>query len=334
MLWQIFGLISFLILSLFCFTIPGLFLVVKSKIEVNDWEKIVLGTTLGLVIFTLISYIFFVLNLIILIIPAILIIDFFSLREIKKHNIVLKFFPKNYLIIFLTTFIIGIIFQLLVIAPSGINISGDLLFWSSHAHDASWHIGLMNQLVHGWPLKNPIFAGERVVNYHFFSDIAPSFFSYFFKFSSLDLYFRLFPLLYSLLYASAAYIIGKRLTKSFWGGFWSLIFADFAGSFGFIVTYFRNGTVGGESLFWSSQAQSAIGNPPQINAMILMLVFFILFMLYFENKNKYTLFSLFLISGSMVVFKVYAGIALLGGLSICGLWQLIKDHDPECLCYF
>lgn len=219
--------------------------------------------------------------------------------------------------------------QLLVISPSGIEIKGDILFWSSHAHDGSWHIGIMSQMEKGWPIQNPAFAGERLVNYHFFSDIAPMYFNYLFKLPFLDLYFRFLPLFYAIIFGSLAYLLGKRITNSFWGGFWSFIFADFAGSFGFIVTFLKNRVIGGENLFWSSQPQSTIGNPPQISALILIFAFLYFFGIYLEKRTKFIFLSLILLGGSLIVFKVYAGIALLGGVAVCGFWQLLKEKKFE-----
>ena len=322
-------LIFFVLLILACFTASGIFLLEQFKTKLSFWEKLILGTTLGWVIFTFIGYILLVLNLKFLILAIYSIIFIFYLKKFNLAKYEITVLPKKLLIIFIPIFIAGIIMQLLIISPSGIEINGEVLFWSSHAHDGSWHIALMNQMEKGWPIQNPAFAGEKLVNYHFFSDIAPMYLSYLFKLPLLDLYFRFLPLFYAIIFGSLAYLLGKKITKSFWGGFWSLIFADFAGSFGYIVTFLKDRVIGGEAIFWSAQPQSTIGNPPQISAIILILAFFYLFSIYLENKSKHIFLILVLIAGSLIVFKVYAGIALLGGLAVCGIWQIIKDKKIE-----
>lgn len=321
--------IYFLFLSLIFFTVPGSALLEKSQIKLSIWEKIILGTILGWVTFTLLGYIFLVLNLKFLVLPFYLVIIYISFKIPQFYQTKINLLPKKLLTLFIPIFITGIITQLLIIAPSGIKINGDILFWSSHAHDASWHIALMSQMEKGWPIQNPAFAGERLVNYHFFSDITPMYFHYLFKLPFLDLYFRFLPFLYAVTFGSLAYLLGKKLTGSFWGGFWSFIFADFAGSFGYILTFLKNQTIGGESIFWSSQPQSTIGNPPQISALILLLAFFYLFSIYLERRSKYLFLVLSLLGGSLITFKVYAGIALLGSLAICGFWQIIKEKKIE-----
>lgn len=322
-------LIFFLFLSVACFTIPGQALLEKSQVKLFFWEKLILGTVLGWVIFTLLGYSLLILNLKFLMIAIYTLILFLSLRMrlFSKQRITVQ--SKKLLVFFAPIFILGIIMQFLIISPSGLEINGNILFWSSHAHDASWHIALMSQMEKGWPIQNPAFAGERLVNYHFFSDIAPMYFNYLFRLPFLDLYFRFFPLVYVFIFGSLAFLLGQRLTKSFWGGFWSFIFADFAGSFGFIVTFLKDRTIGGESLFWSSQPQSTIGNPPQISALILFLAFIYLFSIYLEKRSKTIFLFLILFAGTLMSFKVYAGIALLGSLAVCGTWQIIKEKKVE-----
>lgn len=317
--------IVFIFVCLSCFTIPGTALLKKSPFKFSLWTKIILSTVLGWIIFTLLGYILLILNLKIFILLVYAIIIFVSLKALRPSKLTIKR-PNKLTLFLIPVFVTGVIMQLLIISPSGLEVNGDLLFWSSHAHDGSWHIALMNQMEKGWPIQNPAFAGERLVNYHFFSDIAPMYFNYLLKLPSLDLYFRFFPLFYSVIFGSLAFLFGRKLTGSFWGGFWSFIFADFAGSFGYILTFLKDRTIGGESIFWSSQPQSTIGNPPQISALILLLAFFYFFSIYLEKRSKVIFLSLLLIGGTLITFKVYAGIALLGGLGVCGLWQTIRER--------
>lgn len=322
-------LIFFILLFFACFTIPGIFFFERSQTKLSFWEKIILGTVLGWVIFTLLGYILLILNLKFLMIVILAILIFLYLRASRFSTYRFTMLPKKLLALFIPIFTLGVILQLLVISPSGLNINGDILFWSSHAHDASWHIALMNQMENGWPIQNPAFAGERLVNYHFFSDIAPMYFNYLFKLPFLDLYFRFMPLFHAVIFGFLAYLLGKRVTQSFWGGFWSFVFTDLSGSFGYIVTFLKDRVIGGEAIFWSAQPQSTIGNPPQMSAIILILTFLYLFSIYLERRNRLIFIFLILFAGSLIVFKVYAGIALLGGLAILGFWQLLKERKFE-----
>ncbi len=324
-------LVSFLLLVGICFTLPGAYLLEKTKSIFNSWEKIILGTVIGLILFSLLSYLLQVIKIHFLLLPLIFAM---ALLEVRKLPLLLQkiTFPSiNKLILLLVIFVIGVLGQLLIISPSGINLKGNLVFWSSHGHDGLWHISLMQEYQKGYPLQNPVFAGERVVNYHFFSDIAPADFSEFFKFSNLDLYFRFFPLVYSILLGGLALLLGTRLGKSLNSGIWALFLTLFAGSFGYIVTYIQNKTIGGETVFWASQPQSSIGNPPQIVAFIIVLAFLYLFNFFVFKPEKVLFFICMLLAGSLAVFKIYGGVVLLTSLSLVGLWQLIRERRSHIL---
>lgn len=315
------------------FFLPGMFLLIKAKLKLPFWERLFLGGVVGLVLLTLISYICIVLNIFYFSAIPVILIDIFALKQIRKITEGFQFQINKQLLILLVVFILGIIGQLLVISPSGKLNNGDLVFWSSHAHDSSWHIALMEEFKKGYPLQNPALAGERLVNYHFFSDIAPSVFSSFFL-SKWDLYFRFFPLFYSAELGAMAFIFGRKFGKSFSAGVWSSIFAYFSGSFGFIVTLMQNHQIAGESIFGSSQIQSSIGNPPQVVSLILVLTFFYLFSLFITHRNKTLTFLCILLAGTLIVFKVYAGVVVLAGLAIAAACQLIKERKAYILSLF
>src|SRR3990172_7738667 len=107
----------------FVFSIPGIFFLSRSPYKLTKGEYLVFGTSIGFVLFTLFSY-------------------FLTLNSLLT----------------LLVFIIGITGQLAIIAPSGIKVDGNILFWSSHGHDGMWHIALMETIKKGWPFENPIFA--------------------------------------------------------------------------------------------------------------------------------------------------------------------------------
>lgn len=222
---------------------------------------------------------------------------------------------------------VGIIGQLLIIAPSGIiDKNGNLLFWSSHGHDGPWHIALVEEMKKGYPFNNPVFAGEKLKNYHFFSDILPMVFNKYLGLNNFDLYFRIFPLFYSILYGASAYFLTKKITGSYKASIWATIFTYFAGSWGYLIGK-------SESVFWATQPQSSIGNPPQIisDFMFLSAIYFVLnFVKATDKKEKLNNFIYsFLILATISSFKIYAGIVLLGTLAIIGTYNLIVKRNKD-----
>lgn len=293
-------------------------------------EKILTGSIVFFVFFTLVSYFLIVLNLPYLIPILLILLVIFKakaiVRSVKKVKI--KYDYKFFITI--VVFTLGIVGQLAIISPSGITKNGDLLFWSSNGHDGMWHIALMEEIKRGHPFQNPIFAGEKLVNYHFFSDIAPAVVAKYLPLSNFDLYFRIFPFIYSLFLGVSAYYLTKKLTKSFSASIWAVIFTYFAGSFGFIVTYLKNKTIGGESIFWATQPQSSSGNPPQIisNFILLTALYFLVRTLE-ERKNNNLKLIFIILAGTLASFKVYAGFILLLAVGAAGVWQYVKERDTH-----
>lgn len=279
-----------------------------------------MGSIVGFTVFTLVAYIVFVLKIPWLVIPVTLLSLIILWRPFLKELKKIRIQFNRQTIIILVVFVVGIAGQLAVISPSGRIVGGDLLFWSSHGHDGMWHIALMEEIKKGFPFQNPVFAGEKLVNYHFFSDVTPAVISKYWPGANfnldLDLYFRIFPFIYSLFLGASAFYLTKKMTGNFSASVWAVIFTYFAGSFGFIIGK-------GESVFWATQIQSASGNPPQIVSDFLVLTFLYFAYDYIKNHGKLSLFSSILILGTLTEFKVYAALVLIGAALLTGLWQIV-----------
>ena len=327
-------LIFFIALVLICFTNIGIFILNKSRVKLNYWEALFVATVLGYTFFTLVSYFLTQIKLHFLLVPLLFLINFFTIRQVLDFFSKFTLPAKTKLIKILLLFSLGILGQMLIISPSGLSIGGDLVFWSSHGHDSMWHIALAEEYKKGYPLENPIFAGEKLFNYHFFYDIVLSDFNSIFNLSIIDLYFRFLPLMFSILLGGMTYFLVVRISGSFQIGIWATFFMYFAGSFGYIVTYLKNQTMGGESIFWVSQIQSSIGNPPQIVAFVIILTFLNIFHI-FLNKNSKQLFLLCtLLLGVLVEFKIYGAIVTLISLFILGMWQIVIERKIIILLLF
>src|SRR4030042_4347003 len=137
-------------------------------------------------------------------------------------------------------------------------------FWGPNGHDGIWHIAIANSLAKGsWNM--PIFAGESMKNYHIGFDLL---LAIIYKLtgpglvSIVTLYFQIIPPLLALLIGIFAYKFVYAWQKDRVKAFWSTFFVYFGGSFGWLITLFRDRTINGESLFWSQQSVSTLINPP------------------------------------------------------------------------
>ncbi len=206
-------------------------------------------------------------------------------------------------------------------------------FWGANGHDGVWHIALANSLSRG-SFQMPTFAGENLKNYHLGFDLLLAGLSKISKDSTTDLYFRILPPIFAFLIGVLTYLFVKVWKKSNVAALWSVFFVYFAGSFGWLVTLFRDKQLGGESLFWSQQSISTLINPPFALSLIVMLFGLTILV---KNKEKLSFLKIILlivVFGILIQIKAYAGFLSLGGLLLISVWQLVRQKRGEYLIVF
>ena len=325
--------IIFIVVTAICFTMPALVVLKKLKVDWDDLEKLTVASVLGLVIFTLVAYLLAALNLRILmwVFP---ILGVWSFWKLKSYFLIINLRLK-YGLFFLAILIIGIIGQVAVNVPSGFFYQDGLYFWSSHGHDGIWHAALMEEMhKNTFPFANPELADQKLQNYHFFSDLLMSELTRIFPFSNLDVYFRFMPIIFSLLLGLSSFIFVRSWGGKEMAGIWAMIFVYFAGSFGYLRYIPTHQSLGGEAIFWVSQTQSVLGNPPHASAFIIMTIFLFCFLKYLKGYSKQLLFLCTLLGGAVIEFKVYAGILILGGLIFLGIYELLIKRKWQVLFLF
>lgn len=326
----------FLLISLVIFTFPGFFLLKRLNVlPEGTLEKYTIASVVGIAAVTFLAYVLASLHarFLMWLIPILGIVIFL---RYKKEVLSFNFSDiKKIKVLFLVILILGIVGQVAVNAPSGFKYSEGIYFWSSHGHDGIWHISLMEEMhKQVFPFQNPEYAGHKLQNYHFFVDLLMSEVTRLFPFSNLDVYFRFMPILFSLLLGLGSFIFVRLWSKSDSAGLWAMFFTYFAGSFGYFLTLVRNKSIGGESIFWVSQTQSVLGNPPHAAAFIVLTAFLFCLFLYLKTKEiGYFLLSVFL-GGTVIEFKVYGGALILGGLLVIGLWELLIKRSFRLLILF
>lgn len=208
-------------------------------------------------------------------------------------------------------------------------------FWGPNGHDAIWHVSLINQLKENILPQNPIFASEALVNYHYFYDLLLAKTSQLVGINAQDLLFRFYPLLISLLVGFLVYKVAVKISNNHLSGLFATFFVYFGGSFGWIVSYFRDRNFGGETMFWAQQAISTLLNPPFAISIVLLLSGFLIYEHIKEHGlNKWSLISLVLVWGSLIEFKAYGGVLLLAALGLVALESLIFKRKVQDLLVF
>lgn len=327
----------FLFLCYLCFAIPGWLLLNKLRLFAEDlFVKEVVSIGVGMSIFVLITYILAIVGLrdLIWVLVVVGVIGFVYRIYYASdfYKAVLRIFRKQSWMFWLIL-IVGVVGQVAVNAPSGMRYENGIYFWSSHGHDGVWHLALMREFQRlTWPFINPELAGQKLLNYHFFSDLIMSELARLFRFTNLDVYFRFMPVFNSLMLGLTGFVLAKRMLDKVSAGLWAMFFIFFAGSFGYLVTIPRSGNLVGESVFWVSQTQSVLGNPPHAMAFYLLMILMIGLWYWFKEKQSWQMALILVIIGSAIIeFKVYAGLLVIGGLLVVGIAQMLTMRSARTL---
>lgn len=313
-------LLLFIAISILVLYIPGFGIIARYRKQLEDQEIITLSLSLGIVMFVLIAITLAVLNLRYLFLPLILMISLFIILRYRLDSFISwRIFFKNKLLLILI--ILGILTQGFINFPSGYLYKDGLHFWSSQGHDGIWHISLMEEIKKGIPPKNPIYSGENLYNYHYLVDVLMGEFSRIFPFfSSLDLYFRFFPVIFSLLIGISVYALITRWQQNRVVGYLAIFFTYFVGSFGYIVTFIKSGNIfAGETVFWAAQQNTLLGNPPHAISHGLLAAFFLSFLIYLQERKFIWLLVAFLLGSTLAGFKVSGGFVMLIGVGAAAI---------------
>lgn len=233
-------------------------------------------------------------------------------------------------IVALIIILLGTLVQVVPVVKSGMLFDFGLGFWGPNGRDGVWHVALVKQIMQGFPLENPILGGSELFNYHYFYDLLVATVAYAAKVEVMDLVFRFFPILFSLLLGLASIcflgLLVDRKSKIYpLSVLFSLMFVYFAGSFGWVVDYMRNGAFWGESVFWASQSVSYNLNPPFFVSLLVVVAIFYFVRELLSVKAGYVKFILLVAIGAglLVGFKSYGAILLVAALGLAGLVSLI-----------
>lgn len=222
---------------------------------------------------------------------------------------------KKYLLIFL-----GALSWSLTMVKSGWVYPYGAGFWGPNGHDGIWHIALAERLARGsWEM--PVFAGEAIKNYHLGLDLLLAFLHKISSFPISILYFQILPPIFALAIGLLTYEFVYLWKHSTRHSLLATFFVYFGGSLGWVLGK-------GESAFWSQQAISTLINPPFALSLILILSGLITILKYQKTHATYYLLLATFLFGVLVQVKIYAGLLVLGGLFVAGLYSLITEHRP------
>lgn len=316
--------VKFLILIILFFFIPG-FALIKRKI---------LAIPLGISIFTLASWALgsFKMDYLLWGIPLVSSAFIFKQRKETNWKIAIT---KHHIYLWMII-LVGSCSWLITQFKNGLLFNYGLGFWGPNGHDGIWHLSLISSLQKEIPPQNPIFAGNLLSNYHYFYDLLLAQSSKTLGIDTLELFFRLFPLLISVLSGLLMFKVTEKISASTKAGIISVFFLYFGGSFGWIITYLKDKSLGGETMFWAQQSVSTLLNPPFAISVVLFLSGLLLFYQIKESEKIVwsRVLALTILWGSLIEFKAYGGILTLGALALFTFQRLVIKKEVRNFVFF
>ena len=333
-LFYIGELISFILLVFWFVFMPGRLVLLNLKSKLSSFESFTISLGLGVAMFTLLLFILGSLKIVYATYILLSLFNLYSLCHCEARQIGglwqsnwgllrlrLRRIPRNDIVTFLIIFICTLFAGSILFRSGMPDGRGGLSF--TEYRDSFWHLGLMEELTRSIPPLHPGFSPLPLTNYHYFLHLFGAGFLKTSFFNPLDFYFRILPFFLVLLYCLSLYILGKKLAKSERGGNLSVLFGVLTGSFAYVLPLFINypGFSWHESSFWLSQPFYMVINPSfALSSSILLMVCFLYFKIAEEKENSLLPVAVIL-AGILIVIKVYAGLLVLGGLLVAGLWK-------------
>lgn len=297
--------------------IPGLVMTKKPFESKPLLLRLFLSGVTGFVMITLIFYLLSLLEIRPLIFLY-LFVNIILFIRLKLYRVKIEISRGWFNLAILLIILAGTMFLAVPTFRNGLNFPYGLGFWGPNTHDGIWHLSLINQLIKSVPPENPILAATALKNYHFFYDLLIAATNFLSTIPPIDLVFRFYPVTFSLMLGIGTYYLIFNLFKDKLAVLLGLYFVYFAGSFGWIVSYIKERNFAGESAFWANQSISYNLNPPfAISLLIIIALFHILFT--FEKKIKNNIILAIILTGSLIGFKAYSAVLMLGSLLILGV---------------
>lgn len=315
----------FFIASFLAFFVPGSLALYPLKRPI--FENLVLGTILGIALWSIQGYIFGYLG-----------IRWMSYGYLASaltawvylHKNLINFkskihTPKKIDSLSILIVILGTILNLSAVWFIGVKQNDGLFFCCRGVPDAIYHLSLTHQIIKDFPPTEPGMHEVLVKNYHFLSNLVVADLSRIFNLDFIKVQFQYMSVLLALLLGTSAFVISNilKLGKSF--GRWLAIFLYGSGDVLYLLLFFR-----GKGLDFSvtilDDATKLLAGPPRAFSIVILLGGIALFLIWIKRKDFLSGFLMVLVMGVLLGFKIYSGLFALLGLSALGVYLLLRKN--------
>lgn len=237
-----------------------------------------------------------------------------------------KYIKKHKYLLFLI--VPAFIFHMLMIMPNGSYRCSDdgcgMYFYGVHVHDSIWHLALAAVSFQEIPFVSPIYSGALLSGYNILIDIV------LFLFMKLGIphvfvFFKIFPLIWFILFTLFIIKIGNKLKKSSLFVFLLLYFSYFGGSFTYMVTLYHQKTIVGATGLSAMQSGLMMTNLQLAFSFVLLILQLIIV---FKKKwNTKIIIFLSIITAFQIGLKFYGGVISVFIFSLFLAEYLIRYKD-------
>lgn len=237
-----------------------------------------------------------------------------------------------------------LIFTLLTVWVQGVKLFGSGIF--DHKgnlvyegevmfHDSNVHLSLISEMLVRFPPTNfssTIDGIAPLKNYHYLYDALLALVVRISGLSIFDVYFRVAPVLISVLLSLSIYLVVLRLTKERLTASFAIFFTIFGTSFGSVLPYIKrflggNMVTGGSNIFMTDQLVDMLVNPHGGLSLVIFLVIALLLWEYESSrKGRYLVGYAFLLAVSFGV-KAYGGLVFAFAAAAASIWILVRRQD-------
>ncbi len=209
--------------------------------------------------------------------------------------------------IILLIIVIGSLMMALPLAgKSGFDKKGNLVGISYS--DDFMHVAFARELANHFPPQHPLFAGDRLTNYHYGTDIIAAFLNRISGISPLTIHFKIMPLVYVVLLGFSAWWLAKNLKLSSSATVIFLLFTYFGSSFSFMADLAVSKQLSWDDAFGIGQPSGYAFNQPLLFSLSLWLVVLSLLVVWDKKPSWSKGVILSVLVGSLMIVKVLAGL--------------------------
>lgn len=318
----------FLIASFLSFTLPGTLLLRTTPLQSH--QRIILGTALGIVIWTLQGVVFGYLGIrwatyVYLLIVAVVAIKkyrwVFLKRDVQRGIHWLQRFKRSLLLLIL----IGTFSLLSPILFVGTQVHNGITFCCGYGYDNIVAASYVNELSKRFPPFESGAYGVPIHNYHYLSHLAVGELLRVYHLPLLATTFQYMPFLLSLLAGALLLTISELLHREISFKRWLLFFFYFGGDFIYLLSlFFGKGII--LSYFSVELGPSLWINYPLAFATVLLFGGIGLFILWLQKPRRSLGILFAIVFGSLIGYKVYVGYFALSGLVFVSIYFLYKKQ--------